>query len=157
MRWYGSLAAVAALLTVVPATAAQAAPAGPGGRILYLQLAATHGTGELMSAWPDGTRPVDHGLALAWYSGSGRQALVQGSRLPAQLVGPARVAGGQREAGVALEGAERAEFGVPVAVPAGWSWVTGTAMARPSRSAWRGTSPRIGPAVTRPAPSRRTT
>jgi TolB protein len=71
MQWYkGVLAAgtAAILLAAAPGTIAQAAAAQPGGRILYLALTEGHGRGELLSAKPNGTAIVDHGLDLPWYS-----------------------------------------------------------------------------------------
>ncbi|KHD75823.1 hypothetical protein MB27_20510 [Actinoplanes utahensis] len=62
-------AIAATLLAAMPAgPASAAAPAGPGGRILYLAVDRSHGTGELRSTLPDGTGDAGYGRELPWYA-----------------------------------------------------------------------------------------
>ena len=66
-----AMGAIAAILPVVaPAAVAEAAaaPARPGGRILYLDLERSDGSGELRSIRPDGTGAFDYHRELVWYA-----------------------------------------------------------------------------------------
>ncbi|WP_433381933.1 hypothetical protein ACQPZX_18000 [Actinoplanes sp. CA-142083] len=67
MNWYRAVLA-GVLLAAAPMSVAEATSPQPGGRILYLQLTEGYGSGELLSARPNGTGTVDHGLELSWGS-----------------------------------------------------------------------------------------